>query len=387
MARRIIGISFSIFAAIFIGCAGGFSLSGTAGISADRPWSAVRGDCAGWAFRGRDTGAAEIIWRAKTKVPILAAPVAGDGAIFVGLPTRRILAFDAKSGKRLGKLWADVALDNGLAYSDGLLAITGRSDYNRLRVFDTKSGAFLWSKNSDRAYAAPIVCGKRLFFSTAKGAVFAIDARSGEKIWRRSFDKAVVESEPAFRDSLLYIADSNGRLFAIAADSGAVRWGIDLPSQPVGQPVVIPDHVIVPTASGRIPVIQLDGHVRVYIDAPGELATDIACSGPTVYGVTRKGIVFAADLGGGGILWQTTLGVPVIAPPVLWGKQLAVVTAEGELKLLFYSDGAIEHTIDIGAPVTAPPIVYDSMLYIATETGELVAVGRIGQSMERENGN
>ncbi len=383
MIKRVLAIF--ILASIFTGCAGRFSMPAIEE-SDNEAWSVVRGGCAGWAYAGRSTGRAEIIWRSDAKTPLLAPPVAGDGAIFVGTPTRRVLAFDAKTGERIGRMWADVQIEDGLSFCDGLLAITGRGEFNRLRIFNTRDGKFLWDRDADRAGAAPIICGERLFFSTMKGAVFGIDAKTGEKLWRRGFDKAVIRHELAFRDSLLYIADSNGRLFVITADSGIVRWNLDLPSGPVGQPIVIPDHVIVPTASGKIPVITLDGSTRTTIEAPGELLCGLACSGPTVYGVTSMGIVFAGDLGDGGLLWQTNIGEPVLAAPVLWGKQVVVITAEGELNLIFYSDGAIEHTIDLATPVSAPPIIYGANLYIVTEMGEIIAIARPGQSIERENG-
>ncbi|HHS50853.1 MAG TPA: hypothetical protein ENN07_07040 [candidate division Zixibacteria bacterium] len=369
-------------ASLLAGCAGKLTFPAPDGGAKDAPWSAVRRDCAGWAFSGDGTGHAEIVWRTKTKIPIIAAPLAAEGKIFVPTPNRRVLAFDAETGDRVGRLWVDVLPNNGIALGDGILAITGRSDFNRFRVYDFREGEFLWSKDADRAFSAPIVCGETIYFATAKGAIFAIDARTGERKWRAEIPSAVINHPPAFRDSLVYIADSNKRLVAITADSGKVRWKLDLPSPPVGQPIVIPDHVIVPTESGKIFVVLLDGTIRVTIDAPGQLATDIACMGPTVFGVTRMGIVFAGDLGGGGILWQTNLATPVLSAPVLWGRQLAVITAEGELNLVFYADGARESTVDLEAPVTAPPIVHGSRLFIAAETGELIAIERHSRRME-----
>ncbi len=366
-------------------CAGSLELP--AKVSSDTeiaPWGNPRGDCGNWAFADGKSGAPVEMWRAKLKVPILATPVAGDGAIFVGTPIKRVFAFDAISGKKLGKMWVDIPIEDGLSYSSGLLVMAGRSIYNRLRAYDLNSGNYRWEKKSDRAAASPIICGNRIFYSTAKGAFFAIDLETGEKIWRRGFEEAVIEHEPAFRDSLVFLADLNGRLFCLSADSGNIRWEITLPGAPVGPPVVIPDHVIIPTSTGRIPVITLDGAIRVEIEAPGEIFTPIACTGPTVYGVTRHGIAFAGDLGEGGILWQVSLGEPVIVPPVVWGRDLAVITASGKLKLFHFGDGSNRGELDLKSHVSAAPIIYNSILYIATEEGELIAVGRSESALERE---
>ncbi|RKZ30932.1 hypothetical protein DRQ36_03825 [bacterium] len=376
-----------IFILLFgFGCAGSLRLpDGGPIFESDIPWGTTRGDCAQWALRGGDSGEPFILWRVKTKSPVLAPPVAGNGAVFVGMPNKRLFAFDARTGEKLGKLWVDVPVEDGISYRDGLLAITGRSIYNKLGVYDVTTGEFKWKKDSDRAAAAPIICDNTLYFSTSKGSVFALDAETGEKIWRVALSDAVIENEPAFRDSLVFIADLNGKLFCLTADSGIVRWELELPGMPVGPPIVIPDHIIIPTSAGRIPVITLDGSIRVEVESPGELIAPVACTGPTIYGVTRRGIVFAGDLGGGGIMWQTSLDEPVIVPPVVWGMELAAITASGRLVLLNSADGEIEHELELEAPISAGPIIYDSCLFIGTESGELIAVGKSNKPMERIN--
>ena len=178
------------------------------------------------------------------------------------------------------------------------------------------------------------------------------------------------------RDHRALIADQNGRLYCIDADSGAIIWELEVPPSASGPPVVIPDHVILPVHSGRILVITLDGKVRVEIDAPGELISPIACIGPTIFGVTRRGIAFASDLGDGGILWQTSIDEPSLVGPVIWGTEIVIIGVSGMTSLLHYGTGEIMSQVNISAPVSANPIIYDSKLFIATEEGELIAIGR-----------
>ncbi len=369
--KRIILLILPIF---FLGCAGSIRLPEPEVQSS--PWAVPRGDCANWASAGRAEGDLVELWRTNLKVPILGTPVAGDDAVFIGTGTRRLMAVNAETGDRIGRMWTDVPVEDGMAYADGKIVIGGRSIYNKLRCYDVFSSEFLWSKNSDRGASAPIICGERVFYSTAKGVLFALALESGEKIWRREFERGVFEHEPAFRDSLLFIADQNGRLYCIDADSGTIIWELEVPPSASGPPVVIPDHVILPVHSGRILVITLDGAVRVEIQAPGELVSPIACIGPTIFGVTRKGIVFAGDLGDGGILWQASIDEPSLTGPVIWGTEIVTIGVSGKVSLLHYGTGEILSQIEINAPVSANPIIYDSKLFIATEEGELIAIGR-----------
>lgn len=374
---------FIILPLFFLACAGPIHLQES--VPEASPWPVPRGDCANWATARKDDGELFEMWRTGLKVPILATPVAGDGAVFIGTGTRRLLAVNAETGDLLGNIWTDVAVEDGMAYSNGLLILGGRSIYNKLRCYDVFKAEYLWTKKSDRGASSPIVCGSKLYYSTAKGALFAIEVESGEKLWRLGLEDAVIEHEPGFRDSLVFVVDQNGLLYCIAADSGDIRWRVEIPLNPVGPPVVIPDHVIVPTYSGRIPVITLQGKMRVEIEAPGELISPVACGGPTIFGVTRNGICFAGDLGGGGILWQTDIGEPSIVGPIIWGEHIVTIGISGRVSLIHYGTGEIESQLETESPISAGPIIYDSKLFLATEEGELIAIGRKRKETEIQN--
>ena len=370
----------TLLLAFLAGCTGSLELPG----GNAEPWRTPRGDCTAWAYANSPEGTPEILWQTKVKSYLLAPPVAGGGAIFQGTPVKRIFSYDAETGERTGNLWVDVPVEDGLAYDDGLLVITGRSIYNRLRVYDLKAHDFRWSRKSDRAAAAPIICEGAVYYSTYRGSVFKLNSESGEVIWRTPLSGAIVEHQPTFRDSLLYVADKNARLFALEADSGDVRWEYELPSSPSGPALVIPDHVIIPTEEGLIPVLRLDGTTRVQIEAPGKISGGLACIGPTIYGTTTEGDVFAGDLGFGGTLWQTRIGKPILAPPVVWGQRVVAVTAEGGIYFLNFSDGEITDSLDLATPVSSSPIVYDGKLYIAAEEGILFAL-TADNAMEIQN--
>lgn len=369
--KKLITIILPLF---FMGCAGVIRVPEPDVQTA--PWPVPRGDCMNWASAGRDEGELTELWRINLKVPIIGTPVAGDGAVFIGTGTRRVFAVNANTGKRIGRMWTDVAVEDGMAYSDGRLVIGGRSIYNKLRCYDVFRSEFLWTKKSDRAASAPIVCGGRVFYSTAKGALFALDLETGEKIWRKELKDAVIEHEPAFRDSLVFVVDQNGKLYCIDSDSGDEIWSLKVPPSASGPPVVIPDHVILPTYSGRILVITLDGKVRVEIESPGELIAPISCGGPTVFGVTRRGVAFAGDLGEGGVLWQTNIEEPSLSGTVIWGTDIVTIGVSGRISLIHYGSGEITSQIETKAFITAGPIIYDSKLFVATSEGELIAIGR-----------
>ena len=118
--------------------------------------------------------------------------------------------------------------------SDGTVYV-GSFD-SRLYALDPATGAVHWSfKTSDHIYASPALGTDRarrtdaIYFASADGSVYALTP-SGRLLWRYDTG-APVRSSPVLgrapvgeRGEILYVGSSNGKLYAIDASSGRLRW-------------------------------------------------------------------------------------------------------------------------------------------------------------------
>ena len=93
------------------------------------------------------------------------------------------------------------------------------------------------SATSNRAFeATPIVVDGRLYVSTGWSVALAYDARSGRELWRYDPEvpKAIagkgccgpVSRGLAVADGKVFLASFDGRLIALAADSGKPLWSV-----------------------------------------------------------------------------------------------------------------------------------------------------------------
>jgi alcohol dehydrogenase (cytochrome c) len=169
----------------------------------------------------------------------------------------------------------------------------------------------------DGLEATPLVDDGIMYVSSAWAHVFALDARTGRRLWHydpqnpvglgSSFCCGAVHRGVALREDLVYVATLDARLVALDRDTGAVRW-----ERPIGDwkagvsansaPLVVNDRVIVGISGGEYGV---RGYLRAFhADYGFPLWTTYTIPGPGEPGHETWGGGDAWKTGGGPT-WQT----------------------------------------------------------------------------------
>lgn len=83
-----------------------------------------------------------------------------------------------------------------------------------------------WSFSAkDPIPGAPIILGKTVFFTTAKGRLYALDLAQGKSQWEYQAAPCLVG--PAAHDGAVYIGDSAGFFHCVNAANGKLRWAVE----------------------------------------------------------------------------------------------------------------------------------------------------------------
>jgi outer membrane protein assembly factor BamB len=206
-------------------------------------------------------------WCAFAPIP----PLVADGNLYCmasGVSPSVIEAFNERTGRQVWKRWFG-CWTCGLAVSGGRLYVAGdpNSDDGRpgaLYALDAKTGETLWSAHSsktDYSHATPAIAAGRVFVYTqvthAGATSFAIEARSqadGHLLWQAP----VTEANGAFwlrpvsaNARLVAYRSADGVLYALDAATGALRWkaaGIE----DAVQPAIVNDLVWAGESKGRL---------------------------------------------------------------------------------------------------------------------------------------
>lgn len=201
----------------------------------------------------RASGAERWVYRANLPALILrgtGTPMVIDPVTFAGFANGRLVALDNRNGQ---PVWERrIALAQGSSDIDRLVDLAGQplltpdgrlfvtSYKGRLVALEATRGEPLWFKELS-SYHSPLLVGDFLFVVDEAGHIFALDAESGDEIWRNTALEGRNITAPAFADGQLVFGDFEGYLHLIDARSGELtgrtrvdRSGISVPPMTEG---------------------------------------------------------------------------------------------------------------------------------------------------------
>ncbi|MBL8532128.1 MAG: PQQ-binding-like beta-propeller repeat protein [Hyphomonadaceae bacterium] len=317
---------------------------------------------------------------------------------------------------------------------------------HRVHAVSARDGSRLWTRNlrpergRDRFARGGGVAayGGRVFVTTGFGFIVALDASSGQEVWRTD-GGAPFHSAPTVANGRVYGITNDSELIAFDSSDGAVLWNhqaIAEPARILSAPSVAVDGdtVVAPFASGELVALLAPNGRRVWSDAlsrSGRLTSlsainDIAgrpvVDGGAVYAVSHSGVLVAIDLRTGQRIWARAFAstqTPWVAGgvlyavstdgelaafdrasgniywvrqlrrfrddtdrtgrvawtgPVMIGSRLVLANSLGEAVAVTPENGEIVATAEVGDPVFVPPVISSGMIYFVTEKANLVVM-------------
>jgi outer membrane protein assembly factor BamB len=162
-------------------------------------------------------------------------PVVADGLVFAGNSFGGFLAIDAETGETVWSFvpsiesWEGAEHDgmnfNTPAVVDGVVYIgtgsdnDGVDDDGYLFALDAGTGEELWRyETGDAVIMQPAIVDDVAWFGDTSGLLHAVDTESGEELWTFELDGALGSDSPVIVDGVLFIAHPDGSLYALAGE-------------------------------------------------------------------------------------------------------------------------------------------------------------------------
>lgn len=216
-----------------------------------------------------------------------------------------------------------------MASREGLVVAMDVSTGKRLWTFDLRRANTLsffkrlqqrWSSETARIAGGIAQGYGNLYFGTENGDVVAVNAESGELVWRVQVPGEVLVS-PAVAEGFVVVKLGSGNMIALNPDNGEQRWLFENEQPPLSirgtsEPVIDSGGVIYGTASGRIGVLVVDRGYQAWEEAVAtpKGSTDLSrlvdvdakpiVVAGTVYAIAFNGELYAMDLRTGQQLWK-----------------------------------------------------------------------------------
>jgi len=209
----------------------------------------------------------------------------------------------------------------------------GASD-KRLYALDGR-GLFLWSfLTGDNVATRPLVVNDLVIFGSEDGGVYALDADTGALRWRAEAGAAVVSSPARAGDQHIVIGTDDGQVLAYAIEDGEQLWDFDAEGPVEADIVVTGDVALVAVSTGAL--IALDaqtGTERWRFDVGGAIRHPPAVGAGLVVVLSHPGQITALSLADGRRLWNSAARRYSGAPAIINDQYILVTDNDGQIHL------------------------------------------------------
>ena len=281
-----------------------------------------------------------------------------DGRVFATTGFGTLVALDAETGESLWVQRTDASVTGAPAVADGVVYVVGRD--SRAWAVRASDGRVQWelpgtpSPSGLIGGAAPAVSGQAVIFPFASSELIAVLRQSGVRLWAATLSGqrrgrvyaqvSDISGDPVVDGGVVYAGNQSGRVAAIDAQSGEVRWTAE--------------------EGSYSPVWSVAGAVFLISDR-NELVRLDAATGERVWGVDlpyfqnkrikRRKAIFAHH------------------GPVLAGGRLVVASDDGVVRFFDPASGAARGELDLPGGAATGPVVAGGTLYVVSARGQLHA--------------
>ena len=262
-----------------------------------------------------------------------------------------------------------MSIDGGLLFAQTNLA--------NFFAFDAESGRMLWSAHLDRVTTQSFPASVNSFavYVTNSNHLFALERRSGRQMWMVTLDSTPTSPTTA-TETRVVVGLQSGKLEGFDARTGQTDWFFATDG-PVSSRPQLGDRILaVGSEDGKVYVSLADRYVQLFRYATsGKVVAPL-----TYYGVRTLLIpstdhtLYAIDLFTGENRWQFAAGASIDQEPLVVGKDVYVVNAEGQLSALDVETGSLRWTIStLGGKLIS---ISGTKIYLESREEDLFVVDR-----------
>jgi outer membrane protein assembly factor BamB len=324
---------------------------------------------------------------------LTASPIVYDGKVFVLDAAGKVTSINASNGSVAWqasttppneKDWE--GFGGGLAADGGrIYAATG---FGYVYALDAKSGKKLWEKNlGSPVRASPTAADERVFVASKEGQVFCLSGPDGTELWifRGLPERAsiLLNTSPAVEGDTVVVPYPSGDVVALRVSNGQPLWSETLARtrtgsalgamSDAGRPVISGGVVFAVGHAGRMVATQQKSGERLWSLTVASVQQPWV-AGDSVFVVDTSGQLMAITRTDGKIQWATKMpGGGAWSGPVLAGSRLWLTSAKGQLVGVEAANGKVAATQELGTPVFIAPVVAGGRMFVLTDNARLLA--------------
>jgi len=204
-------------------------------------------------------------------------------------------------------------------------------------------GKLLWSRHLGPIFSSPVAGLGMLYIASTDGYLYALRQDSGAIAWRARLGDLLTDATPALEGQVLFVSVHGTALEALDAHTGQVYWTFDTGEKIQAPPLVVGSRLLI---ASRMTLWALDaasGRVlwKFHRGASGWPTTGSpTVAGNVVYiGLGTGSQLWALDLTGGHVLWSFDTGDRITGEALVAAGTVYIATWHGRIFALNRADG------------------------------------------------
>ena len=288
---------------------------------------------------------------------------------------------------------SDSFLGGNIAYSLGKLFVSTKR--GNVFALNAKTGETEWVKKLGvPARSTPNAQDGVVIVSTINNKTYAYDALSGKTLWHHEGlgekSKIFATPTPVIKNGVAYIPYSSGEMYALELKTGIEKWSTITTPQKVAllnpslndishDPILHRGNIIIVTSDGRMILIdkesgdkiwELEGHA---IDSTPWAISDF------IFAKNKFGKLIAVAFKTGKVAWKENLDDPetideenlIFTSPIVAGNKIFIADNESGLRAYSTRNGKLEKMYIAPEDVYIKPVVVKGKVLLISNEAEL----------------
>jgi outer membrane protein assembly factor BamB len=262
-----------------------------------------------------------------------------SGLTLILLATLVLLAgCAAGAGKSTVTVHLDSALSGQTVYVETTIGESVTSP-GYLVALNAATGKLRWSSSAAGTIGVPIVANGTVYIAPTDGKVYAFAAGTGKEIWEFQRTTGVstrtgLDGYPTLSAGVLYVDSDGGAVYALDAATGKQRWLYTLPSSfdhIYTAPAVANGVVYVSAGTGLYALAAGTGKLQWKFEDSDGLGGVPTISNSVIYvGGTGYYTLYALNATTGAVLWEFQQSQTIISPPAV-GRGMVYVGSTDQI--------------------------------------------------------
>jgi outer membrane protein assembly factor BamB len=299
---------------------------------------------------------AELRWTLALNNALVAQPAYDGSNGYFPIQGDRVAAYDLHQGTQR---WIVSARPlSAPAVGGGLLFLEQSGGLSALHVAD---GSVAWTVPLTEKLAVPLVWDSGRLVAGTPTAILSFRAEDGMLQWRRDLN-AKPQRTPSLGGDGVYVPMADGRVIALAADTGEILWERRLPEAP--NDILVSDlQLFVGSNDNYLYCLNTrDGLTRWRSTRTGaDVVSRPTVDGDHVYFVSLDNVLRALNRSNGVQQWKKGLTFRPAWSPIIGADAVMVTGIQGPLLAFYRKDGAPGGELVTGVDlIAAPPYAFES---------------------------